>query len=204
MSAARKKPRLCSYCREPGHDRRTCEPLSKDRAAAAEINRGFIDLVLDDMVNQGIAPGAIVEFEIAGKPKAMAMITSLNWDALFFRNSARRWVKVRMLGKLEKWDLPWSENRWIKFSQHEIERRWCEESEAHVYEKALSRGDQPCTYDISGRYRSGVWKVSSPVTVTKEALIKSQPLGFSSGWHGIVDFFKELCIRSWRIKGQYP
>lgn len=204
MASVGKKPRLCSYCRSAGHDRRTCKPLASDRAEAAEINRNFIELVIDDMVSQGIAPGTLVEFQVGDKHKGIGMITSLNWDGLFFRNSARRWVKVRMLGELGRWQSPWSEHRWIKFSQHEIERQWCDEKNTYVYSKVLAESEHPSTYDMGGTYHRGKWKVVSPVTVTRESLLKTQPLGFSSGWHGIKDFFKDLCIRSWRINGQWP
>ena len=95
-SHKKRKPRRCSYCRDEGHDRRTCAPLRRDKSKAAEVNRRFIDLVVDDMVERGIGPGALIEFTIPNKettenePTPLAMVTGLHWEQLFYRKPGRR------------------------------------------------------------------------------------------------------------------
>jgi hypothetical protein len=201
------KVRKCSYCREPGHDRRTCPPLKLDKSKAAETNRNFIELVVNDMVERGISPGALIEFGMPDKETddntPLAMITELHWEGLFYRKPGRRWVSISLLTSSPGYHL--DHIRRIRFPQHELVRNFDSSLGSYTYDPTSLKGvkDKTNRSSYAPYLSSGDWQVVSPVSVTREKLISSQPLVFFSGWHGIDDYFLDLNIDSCRAGSYY-
>lgn len=206
MVTKQRKPRRCSYCRDEGHDRRTCAPLRRDKSKAAEVNRRFVDLVVEDMVERGIGPGALIEFTIPskettdGEPTPLAMVTDLHWEQLFYRKPGRRWVSIKMMNGVPNYHIG-STIRRVKFPQHELDRTYDSKKGTYIYSEVLKphrtrSADRAADYSSYPFLSSGEWNVISPVTISKEALVQSQPLGFYLGWNGIDDYFLDLNIES--------
>ena len=131
---SKRKERKCSYCREPGHDRRTCDVLMLHCAKFARVNRTFLHLIQDDLKERGIGAGALVEYVqmVDGKRKstAIAVITNLNWDMLFFRRPGKRWIDARVLesSAVIKGSYGFTPSPiWhLRLPYHELQKEWCE------------------------------------------------------------------------------
>ena len=201
----KRKKRKCSYCRETGHDRRTCDTLVLHCAKFARLNSTFLHLVQDDLKDRGIGPGSLVEYiqMVDGKRKttAIAVITRLNWDMLFFRRPGKRWINARVLESSavikgsygfappDKWHL--------RLPYHELNKEWCGERQKFLYRKELKDIPNAEDSEISGAYgmSGGFWRLASAVRVSYSHLIKNRPIDFMRGWYGVRDHFSDLTMQ---------
>ena len=55
-----KVPRKCGYCKEYGHIRRKCDVLAKDKTRLGDAILDYRNKVVNEVVNQGIGPGALI------------------------------------------------------------------------------------------------------------------------------------------------
>jgi hypothetical protein len=55
-----KVPRKCGYCKEYGHIRRKCEVLATDKTRLGDAILDYRNKVVDEIVTNGIGPGALV------------------------------------------------------------------------------------------------------------------------------------------------
>lgn len=78
------KNKKCGYCKNPGHQRRTCKELTHAKATAvrlcAEWRKDFIVALKD----KGVGIGSLVEFRSYGDP-TLGMITDIQWHKLDHR-----------------------------------------------------------------------------------------------------------------------
>jgi len=201
---SKRKERKCSYCREPGHDRRTCDVLMLHCAKFARVNRTFLHLIQDDLKERGIGPGALVEYVqmVDGKRKstAIAVITNLNWDMLFFRRPGKRWIDARVLesSAVIKGSYGFTPSpMWhLRLPYHELHKEWCGDRQGFLYRKSLKDIPNAEDSEISGAYgmSGGFWRLASGVHVSYSHLIKNRSSDFMRGWYGVKDHFSELTI----------
>jgi len=196
----KRKARKCSYCIETGHDRRTCNDLSLDRAKFAKINRAYLQLVQDDIEEQGIGAGALVEYIQTqnGKKKttALAIITQFSWKDLFFRKPGKRWIEVHVLGEHSVVGGSYGYirgKRWrIRFPQHELKKEWCDDGHRFKYRGELKKMSESQYLELGAGASGGYWKVASPVRVSYAQLTKNRPFDFMQGWYGVKEHFADL------------
>jgi hypothetical protein len=71
--------RTCSYCRMPGHNRKTCSKLLVDFSADVKKCSEYRKSVLERMMACGFGVGAIAESRYYGGDQSIRFITSINW-----------------------------------------------------------------------------------------------------------------------------
>ena len=78
--------RQCSYCKEYGHNRRTCPTLSKDLARYAVMTRVAREEVRRWAIEDGIGIGAMVQYsEYGGTSPVLMMVESINLQSVHGR-----------------------------------------------------------------------------------------------------------------------
>jgi len=80
----RLKNKKCSYCRTPGHTRRTCLELKHAKKVAIEKCIEWRKKLVQGLQRQGIGIGTLVEYHSWGKP-TLGMITHIDWEDLDHR-----------------------------------------------------------------------------------------------------------------------
>ena len=195
-----RKVRKCSYCREPGHDRRKCDILLLHSTKFARLNSRFLHLVQDDIEQKGIGPGALVEYiqVVNGKKKAtmLAIVTEFVWRQLFFRRPGKRWIKVHILDKSQVSAGPYlhrgSQSAYIRLPHHELQKEWSSENSKLMYRETLREITESEMLEMSGPRYGGYWRLASPVRVSYSQLLKNRPVDFMHGWYGVKDHFSDL------------
>jgi len=79
--------RVCSYCKDNGHNRRTCQTLKDDKARFAALTIAHRAEVLASMREHGCGPGALIAQDDYGT-KAAALITGIRWETI---NKKSKW-----------------------------------------------------------------------------------------------------------------
>ena len=80
--------RVCSYCNERGHNRRTCETLKKDLARYAVMTREARQEVREWALQDGIGIGAMVKYKEYGysnEDATLMMVEAINLQATHAR-----------------------------------------------------------------------------------------------------------------------
>ena len=194
-----KKVRRCSYCREPGHDRRKCNILLLHSAKFAKLNSKYLYLVQDDIEQKGIGPGALVEYiqVVHGKKKATALgiVTEFVWKDLFFRRPGMRWIKTHILDRSQVIGgahLYGGSSAYIRLPHHELQKEWSSENSKLMYQERLKEITESEMLEMSGPRYGGFWRLASPVRVSYSQLLKNRPLDFMQGWYGVKDHFSDM------------
>ena len=73
--------RVCGYCGENGHNRRTCPQQKADRDRFAAMTVETRATVLDAMREHGFGPGALLAHDEYGTVTP-CLVTGINWDAI--------------------------------------------------------------------------------------------------------------------------
>jgi len=73
--------RVCGYCGENGHNRRTCPQQKADRERYAALTVETRRTVLDAMREHGIAPGALLAHDDYGTVTP-CLVTGIKWDQI--------------------------------------------------------------------------------------------------------------------------
>ena len=101
-----KVPRKCGYCKEYGHIRRKCEVLATDKTRLGDAILDYRNKVVNEVVNQGIGPGALVVSTVNEYDSARGgyhdrnhyrMIRKVDISAM---NPHSNWL----IGKRDTWD----------------------------------------------------------------------------------------------------
>lgn len=81
--------RVCSYCNEHGHNRRTCETLKKDLARYAMMTREARQEVRAWALEDGIGIGAMVQYKEYGysSQSTLMMVEAINLQATHARQT---------------------------------------------------------------------------------------------------------------------
>lgn len=94
QSKRRRTKKLCGYCKESGHTRRTCSDISSVTERLKQANRNFRTWFYQEYVEkQGLSTGAIIQFDIehefGGWQKSdkrtvsiKSVVPSINWDSI--------------------------------------------------------------------------------------------------------------------------
>jgi len=172
-----KKTRACSYCRKPGHTRRTCSEFKGHKHKFAAINSVYRQKLLDSMKELGLGTGALLTKQISyyddGERKytdLLFMVKSVNWDVLHWTDLTDRYNNTRLFELVSVGKHPTSANGTTEYvSMPPIE------------------GVYPEMY---GWEHSGYTVTAS---VTEAAVEACVPGGFLQGYSGLEDIFdKEL------------
>ena len=100
---AERSKRACSYCRETGHTRRTCEHFKTDMAGTVAMNKEWRQKALDFFENIGLGIGSLIEVENKSRwgsnSSHNVLVTGFHWENLTFQvsNARHRALKVRTL-----------------------------------------------------------------------------------------------------------
>jgi hypothetical protein len=78
--AAGGSARSCTYCRESGHNRKSCNKLIVDYAKAITKNAEYRKNILQHMTRCGIGVGALISVRYNDTP--VCLITEIVWDAI--------------------------------------------------------------------------------------------------------------------------
>ena len=73
--------RVCGYCGENGHNRRTCPQQKTDRERFAALTVETRATVLDALRTHGIAPGALLSHDEYGTVTP-CLVTGIKWDSI--------------------------------------------------------------------------------------------------------------------------
>lgn len=184
------KRNKCSYCEIPGHNRRTCEKLKEHEKVFSKMNSKYIKLIVDDMVDKGITKGTLVEYiqAVGGKEEvtAMGLITEFQWQELFFRKPAKRWIRIHVIGNptikhgsyVFSVSTPWGfrDRLWrIKFPNHELKREWCSENKAFRYIPELKQlNSAEFSSIVSSSRIGGYWRVASSLPTSSSKLLATK------------------------------
>ena len=73
--------RVCSYCKDNGHNRRTCPTLAGDKAKFAALTVAHRATVIAAMRAHGCGPGALIAQDEYGT-KVPALVTGIRWESI--------------------------------------------------------------------------------------------------------------------------
>ena len=88
--------RICSYCRNNGHNRRTCETLKTDKTRFAVLTAERRNAALESLRAHGFGPGALVMVDSYGE-KSACLVTGIDWSAIHENAHWPTAVKVRQV-----------------------------------------------------------------------------------------------------------
>ena len=86
--------RVCSYCQETGHNRRTCPALKKDREQFRSLTAKMRTEALAAMREHGLGPGALLMQDDYGT-KIPHLVVGIQWDAMHENARWPRAIKTR-------------------------------------------------------------------------------------------------------------
>lgn len=113
--------RECSYCKDKGHNRRTCEVLKRDKARFTALTAKARQAALESMQQCGFGPGALVMMDQYGE-KIACLVTGIDWSSM---HENARWpqaVKARKVSNNQVCVIPFpkevsgSSNTWNSVS----------------------------------------------------------------------------------------
>lgn len=76
------KTRKCSYCGQTGHNRAGCEKLKSAIAAYSARNAEYRANVISALVEWGLGPGAMIQWDDYWGSKKTALIVGIQWDKI--------------------------------------------------------------------------------------------------------------------------
>tara|TARA_Y100001963_G_C6628076_1_gene374936 strand:- start:84 stop:803 length:720 start_codon:yes stop_codon:yes gene_type:complete len=102
--AAAVSNRKCSYCGEQGHNRAGCTKLKAAMAAFTARNAEYCENLYAALVENGIAPGAMIRERRWGDIYDVKMVVGINWDAAHMAGRNNDIVITRSVKRLAKND----------------------------------------------------------------------------------------------------
>jgi len=100
----RSRPRTCSYCKERGHNRRSCQHLKTAISAMHVRNREYRQNFLNAIIEHGLGPGTMIK----SRREAIYLITGILWEDIHIfgrRNYAFRSIRAQNVQDREDWGL---------------------------------------------------------------------------------------------------
>jgi len=78
----RTSKRTCGYCRETGHNRKTCFEANQDREGFIQQNQTAREKALVWLKKSGIGVGTLLEYETYWDGKNVGLVESVNWPVI--------------------------------------------------------------------------------------------------------------------------
>ncbi len=100
--------RRCTYCGAQGHNRRTCETLSANKAQYSEDAIAFRVRLVNAMRSAGVGIGALIKTNRWGDEFCW-MITKINWDGIDHTRASRDLI----MGKNVRTVDSYNQNQWM-------------------------------------------------------------------------------------------
>ena len=98
------RPRTCGYCKQPGHNRKTCVMLRTRRDIASKRNKEFRAAMLMHLKNFGIGIGALAKWESTHtwgsvEPRAdqRGIVNCIEWSRLNVWNASNAYYGLRVI-----------------------------------------------------------------------------------------------------------
>ncbi len=97
--------RVCSYCQESGHNRRTCPQFKKDKATFVEHSKQARAALLSRLQEHGVGTGALLTKEDYDGEKHAYLVTGFSWGSVHRKSycdgsTGNAWLKCRDAKKL--------------------------------------------------------------------------------------------------------
>ena len=101
-----KVPRKCGYCKEYGHIRRKCDVLAKDKTRLGDAILDYRNKVVNEVVNQGIGPGALIVSTVNEYDSARGGYHDRNHYRMIRKVDISEMAphSIWKIGKRESWD----------------------------------------------------------------------------------------------------
>ena len=122
---ASRSPRKCSYCKEVGHNRRSCALKKEDTSLVQKRFSDYRKLFAKQLVDLGLGPGSLVRYHNRRygqrEGSVVALITKINWDSVSHKyddsditsyNALRRQEKTLFSARVVSSSSESEENRW--------------------------------------------------------------------------------------------
>jgi hypothetical protein len=96
--------RVCSYCKETGHNRRTCTKIQADKDMFVKLSSQARAALLGRLQKHGVGPGALLTGESYDGSKQAYLVTDIEWNHIHRKNYAdgsrgTQIVKVREVSR---------------------------------------------------------------------------------------------------------
>ena len=96
--------RVCSYCKDSGHNRRTCPKIQADKDMFVKLSKQARAALLSRLRKHGVGPGALLTGESYDGSKQAYLVTDIEWNHVHRKNYAdgsrgTQIVKVREVSR---------------------------------------------------------------------------------------------------------